>query len=68
MAQLLNLTGELHTMGDMGEDDMPKPETPRIVIGLADGRDIMIIGLTRDEVRALAPAFMGQVTVKVNGA
>lgn len=64
-AATLAITGEMHTMGDMGADDMPTPETPRVVIGLADGRNVMVIGLTRDEVVALAPHFLERVTVQV---
>lgn len=64
-AATLTLTGEMHTMGDMGADDMPQPETPRVVVGLADGRNLMVIGLTRDEVVALAPHFLERVTVQV---
>lgn len=68
MTAPLTITGELITMGDMGEDDMPKPETPRIVIALPDGREVMVIGLTREEVIAVAPLFFERVTVTVTSA
>lgn len=70
MAQLLNLTGEIAAIGNLQPEDVPALDTPRVLIRL-DGqplRFVLIAGLTLEECRTLAPAFMEQVTVKINGS
>ena len=51
--ELLRLTGEVVSIGDMPADEVPKLEgVPHLLLRLSDGRDIVLSGLTREECRA----------------
>lgn len=57
---LLSITGTVHTLGDLGADALAlvPPGSPGAVLRLADGRHVVLWGLTTDEARALGEAFM----------
>jgi len=62
----MNITGELVTVGEMDEDDMPEIiGVPRIQIRTESGRIITVTGLTREEVRAAAPHFLDAVSLSL---
>lgn len=67
MKPIQSLQGEIIAIGDLQTEDLPPLNTPRVVIRLEgqSGRHILISGLTQDECRALASAFMEQVTVSI---
>ncbi len=56
---MLKIEGELCALGDV-LDDMPGFQ-----LLLADGRIITVVGLTRDETRALVPALMRDMVLTV---
>ena len=67
--ELLRLTGEVVSIGDMPADKVPKMAgVPHLLLRLSDGRDIVLSGLTRDECRACVPAFMSPARFSVSAA
>lgn len=67
--ELLRLTGEVVSIGDMPADEVPKLEgVPHLLLRLSDGRDIVLSGLTREECRACVPAFMAPARFTVSAA
>ena len=66
---LLNLSGEIVSIGDLPEQDAPRiVGVPHIMIRRSDGSAVLISGLTQDECRACASAFMDSVSVSIRGA
>ena len=64
---LLNLTGEVIAMGDANAEDLAAIDgKPRLLIKLADDQVVMVAGLTREQVRAVAPAFLEVVSLAVS--
>ena len=58
----LTLTGEIVSIGDMPAEEVPQiADVPHIVIELADGRRVLVSGLTRSECAALGAAFLRTV-------
>ena len=67
MSTLLNLTGQIVSIGDLPAEEAPHiVGLPHIMVGLDDGRIILISGLTQDECRACVPGFMEAVSIGVN--
>ena len=67
--ELLRLTGEVVSIGDMPEDDVPKMAgVPHLLLRLADGRDVVLSGLTRDECKACVATFLGAARFTVSAA
>jgi hypothetical protein len=68
MAKRLELCGEMVTIGDLVEEDMPAQllGTPAIQLRTADGRVITITGLSREECRTAAPLFGKQMSVSLS--
>lgn len=60
----MQLTGELVTVGDMVQEDVPQlVGVPAVQLRTADGRIVTITGLTRDEARAAAAHFGNNLTL-----
>ena len=67
--ELLRLTGEVVSIGDMPADEVPNLEgVPHLLLRLSDGRDVVLSGLTREECRACVPAFMAPARFTVSAA
>lgn len=62
----LRLRGEMITIGDMSEDDVPPMVgVPAVQVRLAGGRVITLTGLTREECRTAVPHFLNECEVTV---
>ncbi|MCA3068776.1 MAG: hypothetical protein IOD11_00015 [Rhodocyclaceae bacterium] len=67
--ELLNLNGEGVQIGDIGAEELAQmADKPALSVRLADGRNVVLVGLTRDECRACLPAFMAPARLTVSGA
>ena len=67
--ELLQLNGEGIQIGDIGPDDLVQMEgQPALSVRLADGRVVMLVGMTRDECRQCLPAFLSPARFTVSSA
>ena len=67
--ELLNLNGEGVQIGDIGADELTKMAgKPALSVILADGRMVVLVGMTRDECRQCLPAFLAPVRLTVSSA
>lgn len=65
---LLELQGEIISIGDLAEEDAPKIiGVPHVLIRIEgqSGRTVLLTGLTRDECRACAEAFAEQISLAI---
>lgn len=59
MAELLRLTGEVVSIGDMPADEVPPMAgVPHLLLRLDDGRTVVLSGLTREECKACVGALL----------
>lgn len=62
---VLSITGEVVSIGDISADEAPNiVGVPHVGIKLTSGRLVTVIGVSREECRALAPLFMDNVAVR----
>lgn len=68
MADLLSLTGDVVGLGDSDVEDFHSfaPDTPHVMLQLADGRSLMVLGITRDEARKLGVGFSEPLTLSLS--
>jgi hypothetical protein len=67
--ELLNLNGEGVQIGDIGADELAQMAgKPALSISLADGRVVVLVGMTRDECRECMPAFLASARFTVSTA
>ena len=67
--ELLRLTGEVISIGDMPEDEVPKMAgVPHLLLQLQDGRTVVLSGLTREECKDCIHAFMMPARFTVSSA
>lgn len=67
--ELLRLTGEVISIGDMPAEEVPlMAGVPHLLLRLADGRSVVLSGLTRDECEACMPAFMMPARFTISSA
>lgn len=67
--ELLHLNGEGIQIGDIGADDLLRMVgQPALSMRLADGRIVVIVGMTRDECRECLPAFLAPARLTVSSA
>lgn len=67
---ILRLTGELVAIGDLTRADevLPLVGKPRLLLRMPDGRTVLLAGLTQDECRACAGAFLAPATIVLRAA
>jgi hypothetical protein len=67
--ELLTLIGEGVQIGDIGADELSQMAgKPALSVSLADGRVVVLVGMTRDECRQCLPAFMAPARLTVSAA
>ena len=67
--ELLRFTGEVISIGDMPEEEVARMVfRPHLMLRLEDGRDVVLVGLTRDECKACLPAFLEAAQFTVSSA
>lgn len=67
--ELLNLNGEGVQIGDIGADELAQMAgKPALSVSLADGRVVVLVGMTRDECRQCLPAFLAPARFTVSAA
>lgn len=67
--ELLNLNGEGIQIGDIGADELAQMTgKPALSLSLADGRVLVLVGLTRDECIQCLPAFLEPARFTVSTA
>ena len=67
--ELLRLTGEVISIGDLPESEVPKiAGAPHLILRLRDGRDVLLSGLTREECASCVAAFSMPARFTVSSA
>jgi hypothetical protein len=67
--ELLTLNGEGVQIGDIGSDDLAQMAgKPALSVSLADGRTVVLVGMTRDECSQCLPAFLAPARFTVSTA
>jgi hypothetical protein len=67
--ELLNLSGEGVQIGDIGADELAQMVgKPALSVSLADGRLVVLVGMTRDECRQCLSAFLAPARFTVSAA
>lgn len=65
---MLKIGGKLEALGELRDEDIPTQEDcASAILKRADGRQVVISGLTREECRSLAGDFGEPITLKVEG-
>lgn len=66
MTDLLNLRGEICTVGDLRLEDLqPMVDVPGVLLRMPDGRIITLSGLTREECQACSAAIESAASFRV---